>query len=533
MIYYCTSGGSSVPAEGYTVTSGFDEGLDVWQYVIFDMRNANGWSGTIDNLRLDWMVSGNSAGEAVYINQLILAKNEKELEAYKNNGSASGEDLHAMTKAQQQIADYILANVNELAPEVSNDPLTAEYEDSNLVMWFDHPYYKTPGQTVMSNGKNTYQIRLAKNEIECAQMVLASATAREDLTVEVTDFVNGGAKLTPRLYYGFYFDDVEDQSIVDPIPLLEGPISLTANKSQMFLIKVKTDKDTPAGQYKATLTVKDKDGKEIKKAYVYAYVWDFTLPESPTAKVLADLGWWDIYGADPALYSGDDGLAYRNYYDTLLENNVNAYNMPYVGEAEFGVNKDERAIIREYLDNPKVQAFNPIGFSKAPTTSNITSAYNFLSEKEEWLDKAYFYTVDEPMDKTKLDRVRSDATLIKSIFGDGYKLITPMHWNSLYDREYKVDAFEYVKGYVNVWCPHTFFYNTYADKQADPSLPYRCYKKLEENIGTFPARMAEEQANGSEVWWYVTRFPHTPGNSTFHRRQGSRPQNTFLAAEAL
>ncbi|MBP5207004.1 MAG: DUF4091 domain-containing protein, partial [Clostridia bacterium] len=379
-------------------------------------------------------------------------------------------------------------------------------EDPSLLMWFDHSYYKTPGECVTPNGQYTYQMRLAKNETECAQMVLASSKAYEDLTVEISDFVNSGASLKPILYYGYYFDDVEEQSIVDPIPELQGPISLSANKSQMFLIKIKTTKDTPAGQYSAVLTVKDKDGRQIKKANVYAYVWDFALPDASNVKTLADLGWWSIYAAHPDLYVGDDGTGYKYYYDLLLENKVNAYNMPYVDEAEF----NNRAVITAYLDDPRVQAFNPIGYSKAPTNDNITRAYNFLSAKDEWLEKAYFYTVDEPMDKTALERVKSHANLIKSIWGDNYKLITPMHWNSLYDKEYKLDAFEYVKGYVNVWCPHTFFFNTYADKQANPLLTYRCYKKVEENLGTFPERMAAEQAKGNEVWWYVTRYPHYP-----------------------
>ncbi|MBR4256375.1 MAG: DUF4091 domain-containing protein, partial [Clostridia bacterium] len=399
----------------------------------------------------------------------------------------------------------------ETAPAVSNEKVNAEYEDESLVMWFDHSYYKTPGETVTSNGQNTYQMRLAKNEIECAQMVLASKMAREGLTIEVSDFVNGDAKLTPTLYYGYYFDDVEGQSIVDPIPELMGPIDLTANKSQMFLIKVKTTKDTPAGQYSATLTVRDKDGKEIKKANVYAYVWDFTLPEASNVKTLSDLGWWGIYAAHPDLYSGDDGQAYKYYYDLLLENKINCYNMPYVGEAEYNeVKEEERAIIISYLNDPRVQAFNPIGFSKAPNTDNITKAYDFLSQNEKWLEKAYFYTVDEPMKKSDLDTVRSHAELIRSIWTTGYKLITPMHLNSIYDKEYKVDAFEYVKGYVNVWCPHTFFFNTYADKQENPLLTYRCSKKVEENLGTFVERMASEQEKGNEVWWYVTRYPHYP-----------------------
>ena len=111
-----------------------------------------------------------------------------------------------------------------------------------------------------------------------------------------------------------------------------------------------------------------------------------------------------------------------------LKNNVNAYNLPYVSIKEeeingakvkvlyYGQNKTERNIIKEYLDNPKVQAFNPLCFGNDnKRIENIQTAYNFLSEKEEWLEKAYFYTVDEPMTKDKLDETISDAKNIKSI----------------------------------------------------------------------------------------------------------------------
>ena len=528
-IFYCTSGGVSVPTGGYSVTTNYEIGTDDWQYVVFGTDGRQGWKGDINSFRIDWQLNASSAGEAIYIDQFMLVKSYEELQTIVKPEGGSGVDLHALAQYQQAQADFLLANATDPAPEVSNEPLTAEYEDKDLVMWFDHSYYKTPGETVTSNGKNTYQMRMAKNEIECAQMVLASSKAYSDLTVEVTDFVNGDARLTPRLYYGYYFDDVEGKSIVDPIPALTDPISLTANKSQLFLIKLKTEKDTPAGQYQATLSVKDKDGKEIKRANVYAYVWDFALPDASNVKTLADLGWYSIYAMDNVngtLYGDDNGCkcgedlpefhfhsgtTYKAFYDLLLENKMNAYNMPYVEEAQYTDGDDfDRQTIIDYLNDPRVQAFNPIGYSKAPSQSNIQRAYNFLSQDPEWLKKAYFYTVDEPMDKAALDSVRSHAQMIKSVFGDGYKLITPMHLNNIYDREYKVDAFEYVNGYTNVWCPHTFFFNTYADKKANPLLTYRSAKKVEENLGTFPERMAKAQQNGEEVWWYVTRYPHYP-----------------------
>lgn len=509
LFYFCGSSYGAVA--GQSVVTSFEQGDGEWQYLVFPVGGRPGWSGKINGFRFDWELNASRENEVMYINEILLAADDEEMKSIVAVNAGTGEDLHALTDAQQAAADKLIAQATDNAPEVSNEPLTAEHEDKDLVMWFDHAYYKTPGETVTSNGKNTYQMRLAKNETEAAQMVLASSKAYGDLTIEVSDFVNGTAHIAPVVYYGFYFDDVEGQSIVDPIPVLDAPISLTAGKSQMFLIKIKTTADSPAGQYKATVTVKDGSGSEIKRANVYAYVWDFALPEKSSVKALADVGWWGIYAADPQLYSGDDGQAYRHYYDTLLENKMNAYNMPYVGEAEFeSVSGWQREYIEAYLNDPRVQAFNPIGFSKALTTTNAQRAYNYLSQHEEWLDKAYFYTVDEPMNQTQLDRVRADANTLKGVFGSKYKLITPMHLNGIYDSDYKVDAFEYVRGYVNVWCPHTFFFNTYADKKADPTLTYRSAKKVEENLGTFPERMASEQEKGNEVWWYVTRFPHKP-----------------------
>ncbi len=528
-VFYCSRGGATVPTGGYSVVSSFDEGDDGWQYIAMNMSSCKGWSGAISGFRIDWMLNGTGDGEKMWINQIILAKSDEEAAQYLRGGDGTGEDLHALTSEQQKVAEYLMANAVDPAPKVSNMPLEAEDEDEELEMWFDHSYYKTPGETVRSNGKNTYQMRLARNESESAQMVLASPTAKTGLTVECSDFVNGSSKITPKILYGYYFDNVDGQSIVDPVPELRGPIDLAANRSQMFLIKITAPKDAAPGQYQATLTVKDSGGKEIKKANVYAYVWDFELPDASNVKTLADLGWFNLYAMDNVngtLYGDDNGCkcgedlleyhfhsgtTYKAYYDLLLENKINAYNMPFVEEAQYTDGDDfDRQTIIDYLNDPRVQAFNPIGFAKAPNGSNIGRARDFLKQNPSWAEKAYFYTVDEPMNKNDLDKVNSHGDLIRDVWGDDYKLIVPMHLNGLYDREYKVDAFAYVESAVNVWCAHTFFFNTYADKQADPRLTYRGMKKVEENLGTFPERMAQAQENGEEVWWYVTRYPHYP-----------------------
>ncbi|MBQ1847434.1 MAG: DUF4091 domain-containing protein [Clostridia bacterium] len=421
-------------------------------------------------------------------------------------------DSHALTAADQAKAEALIAKAVEKAPEISNEAVKAEYEDADITLWFEHSHVKTPAEVTESNGRNSYQIRMAKNEIECVWLVLASKTDKE-ITLTVSDFVNGETALTPRLYYGFYFDDVEGQSVVDPIPPLDGPITLHANRSQAFLIKISTGKDAPSGQYAAFAEVKDGDGKQIKCANVYAYVWDFALPDSPHVKTQTDVGWWGIYAADPQLYSGDDGYAYKFYYDTLLENKVNAYSMPNLLDGNYGgLEGDNLETVKAYLDDPRMQSFNPLGWKTALSDDNVKAAYDFLSQNPEWLKKAYFYPDynDEPMTLQQLKSVLDSGELLKRAWGEGYKLLIPMHWNTLLDSKTGKDHFEYVKDAVTVWCPHTFFFNTLKDQKENKKLTVRVKSKTESKLGTFPERMAKEQAEGDEVWWYVTRFPQDP-----------------------
>lgn len=74
------------------------------------------------------------------------------------SGSASGapdayKALHALSEAQMSAAEYLLANAADPAPEVSNEPVTAEYEDGGVSLWFDHSYYNTPPRKRLRTAK--------------------------------------------------------------------------------------------------------------------------------------------------------------------------------------------------------------------------------------------------------------------------------------------------------------------------------------------------------------------------------------------
>ena len=436
-------------------------------------------------------------------------------------GSQSGapdayKALHALTDDQQNKAEFLIENAVNVVPEVSNEPVVAEHEDSGITLWFDHSYYNTPAEEITSNGKNTYQITLAKNETEGCHLLIASDKDKSDLTLKVSSFKNAdGKKLEKEICYGWYFDDVDGKTVADPIPVLEHEFDLTANKSQMFIIKVKSTADTPAGQYSATVKLKDSAGNVIKQANVYAYVWDFTLPVAANCKTLTDLNEWAVIVGANREGTTQDGLEddlYAKYYSYLLDNKVNCYTLPYAKRGQFW---DDR--VEQYMDDPRCTAFTL--FWKIHPNAMVNGkylddylqvAYDRVSKKQEWLDKAYFYPDkgDEPLSVAALNNIKTWNAQFTQYFGE-HKLIIPIHYNTTVSNG--VDYFKYLENDVNVWCPKTYFFNTSADKAAYSALYNTYYNKTMENkYGVFTERMAQKKAEGDEVWWYVTRFPHNP-----------------------
>ena len=429
--------------------------------------------------------------------------------------------LHALTSSQQTTAEKLIATglKNDTAPEVSNEPVTAEHEDSGITLWFDHSYYNTPAEEITSNGRNTYMIRLAKNETEGCHVLLAADRDIDDLTIKVSSFKNAdGKKLDKEVCYGYYFDDVDGKTVADPIPELDSDtsFSLTKNKSKMIIIKVKSNADTPAGLYSATVKLRDKDENVIKQANVYAYVWDFTLPVASYCKTLTDLNEWAvIVGGNREQKEHSDGLEddlYAIYYEYLLDNKVNCYTLPYAKRGQFW---DDR--VEQYMDDPRCTAFTLFWKHHPESLVNgkyldayLEAAYNRVSKKQEWLDKAYFYPDkgDEPLTVATLNNIKTWNAQFTQYFGE-HKLLIPIHYNT--NVSTNADFFKYLENDVTVWCPKTYFFNTSDDKAAYSKLFNQYYNKsMETKYGKFADRMAAEQAGGDEVWWYVTRYPHNP-----------------------
>lgn len=499
-LFYAT-GYNTIIQVGQSKTSIYDNSTDKWQYVIFDMSKDPNWNYRLNVLRFDFATAAVSKGETMYISEIMFAK-DMEIACQVMGLDISTELENTLDEETEKFIKKLLAIEDAETDYSKYKALTAANEDKNINMWFNHTYTRTPENVTTPGEMQTYQLRLAKNELEACQLIFSTSKDYSNMTLEITDFTNkNGKTLRTELLYGHYFE-VRDEMIIDPLPPLNGSFDLKANKSKTFVIKVKSTPESEAGEYVATVTLKDANGQEVKKANVFAYVWDFELPEETSCKTLMDLSSFAIYTLHK-VYEGDDEVLYRNYYDFLLENRICSYTLPYTTKDY----SDARII--DYLDNPRVRAFLNMGWKSKLNEDNIKHSYDFLSQKQEWLDKTYFYPVDEPLDITMLNQARNFGELIKNNF-PGYKMIVPIHFNMAMNAESTMDHFEYLADYVTAWCTKTFFYNTYEDYKKNPYLTYLMSSMLEKNLGTFPERMAKHKAEGDETWWYVTRMPNYP-----------------------
>ncbi len=296
---------------------------------------------------------------------------------------------------------------------------TAPNEDADIQMWFSHSTVKVHQEDTTSSGRDTYSVYMAKNEYQGTQVTLYSPNVtKTDISANVTPFEamdGSGATMTADIYYELYIlcenldttdvlgvDNPEDSfiregmipdamALVSDISRGTGKFTLTAGLTQTLFIKVKSESDTPSGWYSATFNVTDAGGNVIKTATVYAYVWNFEIPDAIHYQTAFHINRGPFNATIP------DNL-YSKYYDYLLDNRLCAFVLP--GE----LNSEN-----PYLTDPRVTAFSVAtsgSYLSYITEPDAKAVYDDLSTMEEWetvKDKAYFYVADEPRSQQQKD----------------------------------------------------------------------------------------------------------------------------------
>lgn len=317
-------------------------------------------------------------------------------------------------------ASFITGTATETYdPSNSYTVKTAANEDSAIKMWFQHANVKVFQEDTTSTGRNTYSVYMAKNEIQGTQVVLYTDTAKDSLTATCSDFtaMDGGDGVIPSvLYYETYIEctnldtvnvlgvtEAEDSIIreghipdailpIENIAKGTGVFSLGAGVTQTLLVRLTTSLDTPSGWYKGTFELKDSSGNTVKTADIFAYVWDFEIPEETTyeSSIYIDRG------------TTMNDVSYKTAYDYLLENRLCAADLP-------GTQSAPLRSTNEYLDNPRVNSIKMStgnSYLSNVTGSNLKAVYDDLATREDFdevKEKIYFYTADEPRSQQQKD----------------------------------------------------------------------------------------------------------------------------------
>ena len=441
-------------------------------------------------------------------------------------------NLIDVTKFLKKIAGWNDISLGNVRWVFENTKLTAENESSSLDLYFESPLYKNERTNTNSTGEYAYKIKTARNETESCQFYVTSTENVEGLSVHLSEFVHeyGEGTLTGEMFIHRYYkmnvlekvlykdslDDLQESAGYYPEVLLTLADSFEVKKgnNQGFTINVTACKDAPAGMYKAVLTINDANGNEIKKADVYTYVWDFTLPDTPYSKSSIGLSSFDLYAA-LGMYGGDDNKTFAEYYDFLLDHNLSANLLPYDIT-------DSRA--DAYMSDPRVTSFGINSYNLSfPDQDNwdvVMQRWNKVQTNPEWADKACFYYVDEPQGSDGATRVKAQHEYITEKLGIDDFDIAIAFGNNMADQANNIDMLEFLKPYVDIFVPSSggFMPNFDGDHYIEGLwTPRQAYNKYGESL---PRLQAIKEDPDKELWWYVCVGPQFPWPNLFVNYHG-------------
>ena len=479
-----------------------------------------------------------SIGDAIDVLKIIAGWDttvNKDAADVEKDGKVNVSDAIKLLKYVANWSGISLGNVR-MVPDYSKQ--IAPAEDRDIEISFAMMMKSIDRAQTKNIGDPAFKMSLARNEYESCQAILVSSAAKEGLSAELSDFEYeyGGATLKGQLNWAVYYDyykfyDLKSANVDNhggdafPEAMLKmaSSFELTANKSQCIQVTAKSEKDSPAGMYRATLNIKNAAGEVVKTAYVYAYVWDFTLPDTPYSASLIGLSAYTLYSTTKKYH---DDTMYQEYYEFLLEHNLSAYLLPDMLNTELG---------EQYMSDPRVTAFVIAGMSDkygammSRDDEYIAEVYPKVAANPEWKKKGLFYMTDEPWG-ANLEDVKNGYERIKRVTGtDDFRNMTPFGFSWYGERQNLIDSFEYMKPYINVWCPIS---SAYTDWEKGNLLTRKMLNYgmgsyqwgdgyANQKLGPFVDRMNEMRERGDEAWWYICIGPWYPMPNIFASYDGA------------
>lgn len=369
-----------------------------------------------------------------------------------------------------------------------------------VAAWAFHSYNKTVvNKRPQGYLKTSYTVYLAKGETEgCQVAVYVSNMELEDVTFCQTS--ENYENIEPSIYEMSRTHKISAKQYTDALVPYNGE-KLTAKKrvTLPFMVEFKTNENTESGEYEYTYELRDKKGKALAVFNITVHVWDITLPKEKTFATAAGLTHEGIY------YGGG---AYVGWYNILLEHNICAYDIP------FSILSDAADA---YLSDPRVTSF------RIPTPesilslneNNIIAVYEKLKTHPEWLEKAYFYPLDEPRTKDHLAKLKAWEQKLTELCPE-IEICAPYYTNiQVGDNRDQTDE---MAEYTDLWCPKLCLWDD--SRSYAPFLNYKPDK-------SFAERMAEAKVSGDRLWTYVCNSPDDPYAQLFIDTEGVNQRLMF------
>ena len=361
----------------------------------------------------------------------------------------------------------------------------------DLKAWAFHSFDKTVVNVAPKGTlKTDYTVYLAKGETEGCQIAVYSSTEVKNVTLKKTS--GDVENIEPSVYAMYKTHKIGKKYYTDAlIPYNGEKLTLERRRSLPFMIEFKTNENTVAGEYKYTYEMQDKKGNSIASFDITVHVWDFALPADKTFATAAGLTNEGIFF---------HGGLYEGWYNVLLEHNICAYTLPYDI-------LDERA--NAYMSDPRVTSFMINVTDSGMTDEKLLTIYEKLKTNSDWLEKAYFYPLDEPRTKQHLSQLRNWEKRLTALCPK-IEIMAPYYTNIQLGegRDQTDDMAEY----TDLWCPKLCLWDD--AKSYGKFLNYKPEKSFHE-------RMNDEIAKGDRMWTYVCNDPDDPYAQLFIDTEGA------------
>lgn len=398
----------------------------------------------------------------------------------------------------------------------------------------DFPVWFAPGIEKVGRNEPVPEIEqekiylsVAKNEYEPFQLVLRPNQPLEQLSIQFDIARNqNGDQLAAENFEVLLVDYVKVEKFTDffgskgdwpdPLPSLTDSSQIPGSKNTPLWITVFAPKTQPPGTYKTGMQLFSGQ-KKITEIPLEIEIRDFTLPDETHTEVA-----YGVY-VNRAYHGPIDDAQFREIHDLYMQicasHRISPYK-PHAGadikidideatnEVSLGFTEFDLAMER-YLDQFKFNSFNMGGLpGNLAGHERYSERYNELfgiiyAEIQEhlrekgWLQKAYWYWVDEPP-KADYPKVRCGMELLKTACPDIRRLLTCNQEDA---------PVPYFFDTVNLWVP---IMDRYSLEQAHA-----------------------RQKLGETVWWYVCTGPKAPYPNNFITHPAINHRVRFWMVDAV